>query len=133
MAHVCRTDDPLAFPADAESRQDARLALQADLLSWSPDAPLVGDILKDIPTLYAWLTLKAGKDGRLRHLCWASPAPDEDAWIAYRNVLEGVSLGDSGVDDAERTPDAAEKLKFKDHIADAIENATKKGADKGSK
>jgi hypothetical protein len=35
IAHVCRTDDVFAFPDEADSRQDVRLTLQTDLLSWS--------------------------------------------------------------------------------------------------
>jgi hypothetical protein len=49
IAHVCRTDDPQSFPEEAESRQDIRLVLQANLFR-PADADL-GKIIKSSSAL----------------------------------------------------------------------------------
>lgn len=122
IAHVTRTDDAFSFPDEAKSRQDIRLALQRDLLSWSPDEKkkLLGEIIREIPQIYAWLIFGIGQDGRIGHLCWASPAPDVDHWVGHINILREIESTGSPppVDPA---PDPKDKLKFKAHVVQTLE------------
>jgi len=127
VAHVCRTEDVDKFPYEAESRQDMRLTLQRDLLSWTPDDKPLGKIIQDIPKLYAWLTFRAAKNARLSHLCWASPAFDSDEWIAHINVLGQVGDQVDGGEEISSVPDPKERVKLKDHIAQALEKEQKTG------
>jgi hypothetical protein len=127
VAHVCRTEDVDKFPYEAESRQDMRLTLQKDLLSWTPDDKPLGKIIQEIPKLYAWLTFRAAKNARLSHLCWASPAFDSDEWIAHINVLAQVGDQLDRSEEISSVPDPKERVKLKDHIAQALEKEQKAG------
>ena len=127
VAHVCRTEDIDKFPYQTDSRQDMRLALQKDLLSWTPDEKPLGKIIQEIPKLYAWLTFRAARNARLSHLCWASPAYDSDEWIAHLNVLEQVGDQADRGHEISSIPDPAERVKFKEHIAHALEKEQKAG------
>ncbi len=126
IAHVCRTDDVFAFPEEAESRQDVRVALQTDLLSWSVDEKSLAQIIKEIPQLYAWLTFRVGQDGRLSHLCWASPAADCDEWVGHLNILQEVAVDGGETSVVSTVPDPKERLRFKDHIVQALEKSDDK-------
>ncbi|ANN60774.1 hypothetical protein EFV37_32075 [Mesorhizobium loti] len=126
IAHVVRTDDVDGFPEEAESRQDTRLSLQPDLLSWSEKDKDIKSLVREIPKLYAWLTLRAARDGKLSHLCWGAPAPDSDTWIGHVNVLEEVAKRGVEVPVGSTVPDAGAKLRLKDHIAQALEESAKK-------
>ena len=70
-AHICKTDEPDAFPEDTPVKQDERLVNQFDLFERPPPAEVL--ILK-IPRLYVWLTFGADIRGTLTHVCWAAPA-----------------------------------------------------------
>jgi hypothetical protein len=125
LAHVCRTDDVFTFPAEAESRQDVRLALQPNLFTAADERRSLAEILKDVEQLYAWLTFRVGHDGRVSHLCWASPAADSDEWVGHINVAEQIAR--AGVEiPASTVPDPKEKLRLKDHIAEALEKGAAK-------
>jgi hypothetical protein len=126
MAHVCRTEDTFRFPDEAESRQDIRLALQTNLLTWSQKDRDFSKIMRDIPKLYAWLTFRTAQDGRVSHLCWASPAADCDEWVAHINVAAEVAKSGADVVSIGATPDPKEALRLKDHVVQALEQ----GADK---
>lgn len=127
LAHVCRTDDVFTFPAEAESRQDVRLALQPNLFTTADERRSLAEILKDVEQLYAWLTFRVGQDGRISHICWASPAADSDEWVGHINVLEQIAL--AGIEIPVSTvPDPKEKLRLKDHIAEALEKGMSKKA-----
>jgi hypothetical protein len=125
LAHVCRTDDPLSFPYEAESRQDIRLALQANL--FRPASADLGKIIKEVPQLYAWVTFRIGHDCRVSHLCCCSPAADKDDWIAHINVLDEIAKSGSALPEISSVPDPKEKLRLKDHIAMALEMSSDKG------
>jgi hypothetical protein len=127
IAHVCRTDDIDVFPVETDSRQDFRLRLQGDLLSWREDERDLGKIIRDVPKLYAWLTFRVAQDGRLSHLCWAAPAVDVDSYIAHINVLGEIAKSGDAAPDVSRTPDPADSVRLKDHVAKSLE---KGGADK---
>jgi hypothetical protein len=128
-AHVCRTDEPFGFPDAAESRQDYRLMLQADLLSWIErgEQKSLGRIVHEIPQLYAWLTFHVGAKGQVNHLCWVSPAADVDEYIGYINVLDEIARSGDDSPSIAPTPDPKEKLRFKDHIAEQLEKSKKPG------
>jgi hypothetical protein len=121
IAHVVRTDDVFSFPDEADSRQDIRVALQGNLLSWSPEKKKLDDIIREIPILYAWLTFRVGRDGRLAHLCWASPADDVDVYVGHINILRDIEESGSPPPAPDPTPDPKDKLKLKDHILKALE------------
>ncbi|PBB27269.1 MULTISPECIES: hypothetical protein [unclassified Mesorhizobium] len=127
VAHVTRTEDVDKFPHESESRQDMRLALQKDLLSWSPDDKPIGKIILDVPKLYSWLTFRAARNARLSHLCWASPAYDSDEWIAHINVLQQVGDQADRAQDVSAVPDPKERVRLKEHIAQALEKEQKTG------
>jgi hypothetical protein len=121
LAHVCRTDDSQSFPDEAESRQDIRLVLQANL--FRPATAELGKIIREVPQLYAWVTFRVAYDGRLSHLCCCSPAADRDEWIAYINILDEISKSEAIVPSPSAIPDPKEKLRLKDHIAMALEKS----------
>lgn len=123
MAHVCRTDDVYSFPDEAESRQDVRLVLQKDLFTTSAASAPLEKLIREVPKLYAWLTFKIGQDGRVSHLCWASPAADADDWIAHVNVLDEIQKRGEETPEIAATPNPKDRLKLKDHIAQALDEA----------
>jgi hypothetical protein len=121
LAHVCRTEDVFDFPAEADSRQDVRLALQPDLFTVAEKHRTLAEVLADVSQLYAWLTFRIGQDGRVSHLCWASPAADRDEWLAHINVLEQITRAGAEIPAISTVPDPKDKLRLKDHIAEALE------------
>jgi hypothetical protein len=121
IAHVCRTNDELSFPDEAESRQDIRLALQGNL--FSPPAPSPRTIIKEVPQLYAWLMFRIGRNGLVNHLCWGSPAADCDEWIAHIDVMAEIAKSGVVVPSVSSAPDPKEKLRLKDHIVVALEKS----------
>jgi hypothetical protein len=129
IAHVCRTDEPSAFPDKAESRQDYRLTVQTNLLSFiaGREEKSLGQIIKDIPKLYAWLTFGICRNGRVNHLCWRAPATDVDEWLAYIDVLEEITRAGGELPEIEPVPDPKEKLRLRDHIVEQIEKGKKPG------
>jgi hypothetical protein len=128
LSHVCRTADVFKFPDEADSRQDIRLSLQTDLLTWSDKDIDFSKIIREIPKLYAWLTFRIGQDGKVSHLCWGSPAADCDEWVAHINVAAEVAKSGVEIAPDSALPDPKEKLRLKDHVAKALEK--ERGADK---
>jgi hypothetical protein len=127
LAHVCRTEDVFKFPDEAESRQDLRLSIQPDLLVWTAGREReLGKIIAEIPKLYTWLTFRIAQDGRISHLCWASPAADNDEWLAHINVSDDIAKSGSAPPPPPTTPDPKESLRLKDHVAQALEQAADK-------
>lgn len=129
FAHVCRTVEARAFPDEAESRQDIRLVVQRDLLSWLDhgDEGSLGKIIKVIPRLYAWLTFHATGDGRIDHLAWASPAADVNEWLAYINLIDEIGSAGGDLPPIDPVPDPKDSLRLRDHVAEHIEKAKKPG------
>jgi len=132
FAHVCRVPEMRSFPDEAESRQDIRLVVQRDLLSWMDhgEEQSLGRIIKVIPRLYAWLTFHATTNGRIDRLAWASPAADVDEWLAYKNVIEEIGSAGGDLPPVAPTPDPKDKLRLRDEIAEQIEKEKKKLGDK---
>jgi len=120
LAHACRTDEVFAFPDEAESRQDLRLALQPNLLSWSERDKSLGEISKEVPELYAWLTYRVADDGNLCHLCLASPAPDDNQWLAHVSILREIDLAGRAPPPLPPVADPKEKLRFKEHVQQTL-------------
>jgi hypothetical protein len=117
LAHVCRTEDAGAFPQNTTNRQDARLTNQLSLFE-----PKVVTLHSQ---LYAWLMVRANKDGALSHLCWGAPAANNDEWLAYRNILSAI--GSAPIEPpAPRQVDPKDKLRFHDHVQEGIEKTSKK-------
>jgi hypothetical protein len=121
LAHVCRTNEIDAFPDEADSRQDVRLSVQKNLLNWFEKERPLGQIIVEIPQLYAWLTFRVGQDGRISHLCWKAPAADSDEWIGHLNVVEEIAKSGSEVFPVSSAPDPITKLRFKEEVARALE------------
>jgi len=126
VAHVCRTDDVMAFPDEAESRQDIRLTLQPTLFSWLNERKPMTKIIEEIPRLYAWLTFRVAQDGRLSHLCWASPDPECDSYIGHINILERIATVGGESQPVSEVPDPKDMLYFKDHVARALDQGDEK-------
>nr|WP_281722284.1 hypothetical protein [Nitrosomonas nitrosa] len=122
LAHMCRTEDVSSFPDEAESRQDVRLSIQPDLLSWFARDKSLAEIVSKVPELYAWLTYRVNEEGMFSHLCWASPAPDCDDWLAHISILKEIAKAET---DAAATvppaPSAKDRLRFKDHIQQGLD------------
>lgn len=131
IAHVCRTDEPFAFPDEAESRQDYRLTLQTDLLSWieRSEQKTIARIIRHVPRLYSWLTFRVGPKGKVEHLCWVSPAADVDEYIGYINVLDEIAQSGDDVPSIAPSIDPKEKLRLKDHIVEQLEKSKKPESD----
>jgi hypothetical protein len=126
-AQICRTDEADAFPEDTPVKQDERLVNQFDL--FQEPLPPVESILAKIPRLYVWLTFGSDYTGTLTHVCWCAPAKEEKQWLAFENILRRSS--GSGVVPApvgSPTPDPKSKLRFKDHIEEALEKKNDKSS-----
>lgn len=128
LAHVCRTEDVFTFPEEAESRQDSRLSLQPDLLTWTERDKSVKEVVREIPVLYAWLTFRAGADGKISHLCWGAPDPKADTWIGHVNVLAEIAKRSDDAPAPSTVPDPKAALRLKEHVREALEKNEKKSA-----
>jgi hypothetical protein len=118
-AHLVRTDSTLAFPEESGSRQDRRLTSMQDLFDENvvPFSALLIDANK-----YAWLTFGTERGGRLLHTCWAMPARERDEWLGHINILRRSDLVDGlSAPVVVEPPSQKLKLKFKEHIEEAIE------------
>lgn len=118
IAHVCRTDDKASFPEQTDSRQDFRIRLQPDLFSYMDRKPML-EVLHEIPVLYAWLTFSIAKDGRISHLCWASPAADCNEYVGHIDVLEEIERSGK-IPTVDSTPDPKEKIRLRDRVAETF-------------
>jgi hypothetical protein len=125
LAHACRTEEVFAFPAEADSRQDVRLALQPDLFTAAEKRSLA-EVLRDVPQIYTWLTFRVGQDGLVSHLCWASPASDRDEWLGHINVLDQIRRSGTEPAPISPVPDPKDRLRLKDHIAAALQKSPAK-------
>ena len=116
-AHICRTDQPDAFPVEAQSRQDARLSSQPDLF----DGTVVPfkKLADEVGLLYAWLTFGAAINGDINHLWWKMPAKEEDSWLAQIDVMRREASS-AIAPSPETSPSPTLALKFKDHIEEAL-------------
>jgi hypothetical protein len=120
-AHVCRTNAPDAFPDDTPTRQDDRLTNQGDLFKdTSAVIPIKG--------YAAWLTFGVGDSGALGHLCWGMPNAKEDIWLARTNIIRRAQERDVVV--SFEAPEKATKLKFRDHIEEALKGKEEEHGDK---
>jgi hypothetical protein len=128
-AHVCRTDDVMAFPDEADSRQDARVSIQGSLFSWMGSHKPMAAVIEEIPRLYAWLTFRVGQDGRLSHLCWGAPAADTDTYVGHINVLEQLARAGLETPAVSTVPDPKEKLRLKDHVVQALGKTDKQAGE----
>jgi hypothetical protein len=135
VAHVCRiSNEVMAFPDEAESRQDYRLRIQPDLLSWIDDGEqeTLGKLIRVIPRLYAWLMFHAGGDGEVKRFCVGSPAADANEWIAYIDIVAEIAKSGIDLPKVDSIPTAKDKLRFRDHIVEQLEKDKKKSdEDKG--
>jgi hypothetical protein len=120
LAHMCRTDDIHRFPEEAESRQDPRLSIQGDLLSWAVRDKSMSQIIREIPELYAWLTYRVAADGSVSHICWCSPAPDENTYIAQINLLEEAKRSRE-LPPEPAHPSPKDMLRFQDAVQQLLE------------
>lgn len=111
-SHICRSESPTAYPEDTPTRQDERLVNQFDF-EFMPKP-----VAADPQAMFAWLTYGIAFDGTLGHLCWAMPTSAGDAWLARTNVL--VRLADAAREANPETATKPLKLKFKDHIEEAL-------------
>jgi len=126
-AQICRTDEADGFPEDTPVKQDERLVNQFNL--FEDHLPPVEMILDKIPRLYVWLTFGADYTGSLTHVCWCAPAKEEKQWLAFENILRRAVGSGALPPTGNPTPDPKTKLRFKDHIEEALE---KKNDDKSS-
>lgn len=127
-AHVCRTDDVMAFPDEAESRQDARISIQGSLFTWMGTRKPVAAIIEEIPRLYAWMTFRVAQDGRLSHLCWGAPASDSDQYVGHINVLKQIAQAGTEAPVVSTVLDPKQKLRLRDHIEQALAKSDEKQA-----
>lgn len=114
-AHICRTDNPIAFPEETPTRQDQRLSNQLELFERDPVVVPFGGA--PAPEWYAWLTFGAtGRD--LTHLCWGMPESGRNSWLARTNIMNRLGPIIEAV--APETPAPAVVLRFRDHIEEAL-------------
>jgi hypothetical protein len=120
IGHLTRTESPQAFPEDRPSRQDERLRNQGDLFADPKIVPL-SEAISDIKSMTAWLTYLADRNGQVQHLCWGVPAFDVDDWLGFINLLRSAEASvPVATKSVTSTPDPKAKLKFRDHINDAL-------------
>jgi|tagenome__1003787_1003787.scaffolds.fasta_scaffold20913880_2 hypothetical protein len=122
-AHICRSDGPYDFPEETLSRQDSRLVNQADL--FADNIVPISEALAKIPKLCAWLTFSAEKNGILKHLCWAMPPADSGSWLAHIDVLKRAEQTMVQDDRPVEEPAKVIKLRFRDHIEQALSKQDK--------
>jgi hypothetical protein len=122
-AHICRSDGPYDFPEETLSRQDSRLVNQTDL--FAENVVPISEALAKIPELYAWLTFSAEKNGILKHRCWAMPPADSGSWLAHINVLKREEQTAVKDDRPVEEPTKTIKLRFRDHIEEALSKQDK--------
>lgn len=114
-AHICRTDNPIAFPEETPTRQDQRLSNQLELFERDPVIVPFRTTLA--PEMYAWMTFGAtGRD--LTHLCWGMPEAGRNSWLARTNIMNRLGPVMEAV--APETPAPAVVLRFRDHIEEAL-------------
>ncbi|KAF0105948.1 MAG: Uncharacterized protein FD144_152 [Rhodospirillaceae bacterium] len=78
------------------------------------------EVLDEIPVLYAWLTFSIAKDGRVSHLCWASPAADCNEYVGLIDVLEEIERSGGKIPAVDSTPDPKEKIRLRDRVAETF-------------
>jgi hypothetical protein len=121
-AHVVRTDSVLAFPEQAGSRQDERLTSAQDL--FDEKVVPMSALLASLTNRYAWLTFGADRGGRLLHACWAMPAREADEWLGHIDVMRRSGMSDGAITTPTTEPPSEKiKLRFKDHIQEALDEA----------
>jgi hypothetical protein len=121
ISHICRSDGPDCYPDDTPTRQDERNTNQLHF-DFMPRP-----FLTDPKALFAWLTYGIAFDGTLGHLCWAMPTSSGDSWLARTNVL--VRLADTAREADPETATKSMKLKFKDHIEEALNKGSDQDED----
>jgi len=120
-SHVCRTDAPDAFPDDTPTRQDERVTNQLDLfMSTSSVVPINGYL--------AWLTFGVGDSGALGHLCWGVPNANDDVWLARTNIIRRAERNEKIIPFEQA--DLKTKLKFRDHVEEALSDKDADAQDK---
>jgi hypothetical protein len=125
-AQICRSEEADAFPEDTPVKQDERLVNQFDLFQ---ELPPIDKLLLQIPRLYVWLTFGVNTAGNMTHVCWCAPAKEEKQWLAFENILRRVVEGGEAIPSPRTPPDPTSKLRFKEHIEEALE---KKNDEKSS-
>jgi hypothetical protein len=129
--HIVRTEDADAFPVDALIRQDRRATNIPDLFT-DPKIISLAEVMKNVPRLYGWIAWGATRKGELTHLCLEMPEPDQNIWLAHKDILRSVIVShpvESPDDANEAAPNPALLLKFKHDIATALETKVVSGGD----
>lgn len=133
-AHVVRSEAPGEFPEETPNRQDRRLVNQGELdLEGNGSGRIIpiSAFMPDIQSWYAWLLFGVTKKNELTHAAWAIPDADAAEWMAYKDILNGAK-GQMPTP-AATSPDPLSKMKFKQHIEEALdrsENETDKDTKK---
>jgi hypothetical protein len=121
--HIVRTDEPEAFPVDAQIRQDSRASNEADLFRDGKLVPL-HVALASVPRLYGWLMWGATARGDLTHFALGMPEHKEDKWLSYVDVLTHVTVkearGGAVKEASSSKPNPALMLKFREEIARSL-------------
>ncbi len=121
--HIVRTEEPEAFPVDAQIRQDSRASNDADLFRDGKLVPL-NVALSGVPRLYGWFMWGAAARGDLTHFSLGMPEHRDDKWLTYVDVLTRVAAIEaaSGVaaEAAPSKPNPALMLKFREEIARSL-------------
>jgi len=121
--HIVRTEEPGAFPVEAQIRQDNRASNDADLFRDGKLLPL-HTVIESIPRLYGWIMWGATPKGELTHFALGMPEPERDEWLTYVDVLTPVRAAEiaPSVPAAKSSkPDPTLLLKFRAEIASALE------------
>lgn len=121
--HVVRTDEPGAFPEDAQIRQDNRASNDADLFREGKLLPL-NEVMDSIPRLYGWIMWGATAKGELTHFALGMPEPEYDEWLTYVDVLTPVRAAEAVTSmpvEKSSKPDPTLLLKFREEIARSLE------------
>lgn len=124
-AHIVRTESEGAFPQDAPIRQDKSLSNQGDMFLDEKVVPL-HQKLKEITSLYSWLSFDADFTGSLTHVCWCMPEASRKAFLSRINILKRRD-GGLGLDDhMPPAPDPGKSIKFRTEVIEKIIDTSRK-------
>jgi hypothetical protein len=126
LAHVVRTECTGALPTESANRQAQCVKNQYDLLT-DGRVPSILEVLATVTEFYSFLTFGTDAKGILTHACMGMPSSDNTGWLAYANLLRQRDAGWKAPSPAPKSPTPKDRLRFLDHVEEALANKRKTG------
>lgn len=133
LAHVVRTDCTGAMPSETANRQAQCVKNQYDLLSEGRVLPMA-EIFEKVSEFYSFLTFGIDRVGALTHACIGMPSSDNSEWLAYANLLRhrDRDADREAPSPAPKSPDPKDRMRFRDHVEQALAAKQKAPGDKSA-